>query len=80
MQKPVAKHIIKSAFRAGTYLEQILPFAKEHCDGDEYQRLLKSVAIAIHGIQDQIVEQVLLVHPDLRQEIDDSIAAYGVFI
>jgi len=80
MQKPVAKHIIKSAFRASAYLEQILPFAKGYCDGDEYQRLLKSVAVAIHGIHDQVIEQVLVVHPDLRKEIDDSIAAYGVFI
>jgi hypothetical protein len=80
MQKQIAKHIVTSALRAASQLNQILPFAQTYCDSSEYQKLLASTATAIDCINLHIVDDILAAHPDLKQEIDDSIANHGVVI
>ena len=80
MQKQIAKHVVTSAMRATSQLEKILPFAKMYCDSSEYQRLLAAVATAVNCIHAKIVDDVLAGHQDLKQEIEDSIAKYGVVI
>jgi hypothetical protein len=80
MQKQVAKHIVASALKCSSQLNQILPFAKIHCDNEEYREILSGVARVLDSIGVQIIDGILASHPDLKQEIDDSITKYGVFI
>jgi hypothetical protein len=80
MQKPVAKHIVRSAYRSAAQLQEILAFAKLHCGAAEYPVVRKSVATAIMVINEEVVDKILKKHPALKREIEDSITKFGVII
>jgi len=80
MQKPVAKHIVRAAFRSSAQLQEILAFAKLHCSAADYRVVRKSVATAIMGIHEEVVDKILEKHPALKREIEDSITRFGVII
>jgi hypothetical protein len=80
MNDQIAKHICASALRCSTSLGQILPFAKAYCSKEEYTTLLTAVATATSAINDEIVEPILQKHPELKTEVDNSMAQYGVLI
>jgi len=80
MEKEVAKHVAASALKCASQLSEIIPFVKTHCSADEYKSLAKRVASAMHAINEAIFEPVLAGHPELKQEIEDSLQKFGVII
>ena len=51
MDRNLARHIVRTAFRCGGKLEELLPLLKEHCDDAEYGEYRRAIAMAIFGIQ-----------------------------
>jgi hypothetical protein len=77
MDRRLAKHVVRTAFRSGGKLEELLPLLKEHCDDEEYDEYRRAIAMAIFGIQNELLKKVFSDHPTLEEEIESDIRMYG---
>jgi hypothetical protein len=77
MDRRLAKHIARAAFRSGGKLQELLPLLKEHCDDLEYDEYRRAIAMAIFGIQSELLKKVFCDHPTLEEEIESDIRTYG---
>ena len=77
MEKDVARHVVRMAFRSAAHLEHLLPLLKDHCSGDEYKVFAMAVAKAIGGINTELTNRVFSAYPELEREIEDNVNKYG---
>ncbi|ALA17023.1 MULTISPECIES: hypothetical protein [Chelatococcus] len=80
MEKDLARHVIRVAFRNAAELQGLLVLLKEHCSAEEYKVYAAGIASAIDGIGAGLTNKVLSSHPDLAEEIEASLAKYDRLI
>jgi hypothetical protein len=80
MQKDLARHLIRTAFRAGRELEELLPLLKQHLSAEEYARYASKIAVAMDAINIALLSPTLHSHPELRSEIEASLKEYDKFL
>jgi hypothetical protein len=77
MDKDVARHIIRAAFRCSGELEELLPVLKTRCSPDEYKAFAIEIAKVIDCVGVALINRVLSIHPDLEAEIEANLARSG---
>ncbi|MBV8186008.1 MAG: hypothetical protein JOY64_22990 [Alphaproteobacteria bacterium] len=77
MDRKLAKHVAREAFRSGRNLEELLPLLREHCDDGEHDEYRRAIAMAIFAIQNELLKKVFAEHPTLEDEIEGDIRTYG---
>jgi len=77
MKKPVAREVLRAAFRSGRELEALLAILKTECPAEEHKDYARAVAGAIGGIGAALTAKVLAGHPDLADEIEANLNLCG---
>lgn len=80
MEQEVARHLIRTAFRACRELEDLLGILKEHSSSEQYPDLAKGVARAIDAINVALLNKALAAHPELESEIEVRMRRYGRYL
>jgi hypothetical protein len=77
MDKKIAQHVAKTAFRASADLGSVIPLLKEHCSTEEYEKLRLPIATVSASIGLDILNLIFEYFPDIKQEFDEDIKLYG---
>lgn len=77
MDREIARHVARVAFRASADLGDLVPLIKEHCSQDEYQKLGRAITSASAGIGLDVLNLVFADFPDLKREFDENVKTYG---
>ena len=77
MEKELASHVVRAAFRSATRLEELLPLLKDHCSEEEGKKYRTAIASAIAHIHRELTDKVFSAHPLLREEIESIVNKYG---
>ena len=77
MEIEVARDVVRAAFRSSSELQQMLAFLKGRCRPEEYQVYARNIAAAIDAIGVSLINKTLAEHPELKSEIEASIAKTG---
>lgn len=73
MERELARHVVRVAFRAGGELEEVLRLLKQHLPADEYRDYAMGIAAAVDAINVALLNKVMAAHPDLEAEIEASL-------
>jgi hypothetical protein len=76
----LARHVIRAAFRNARELSDLMRLLKAHCDAEEYKDYALGIAEAIDGINVALTNKVLSVYPELKNEIEASLAKYDRYL
>jgi hypothetical protein len=74
------RHAIRSAFRSGRELQELLLLLAEHAPPEDYQALRLGIADALAAIASGITDKIIESSPAMKSEIDASIKLYGTFL
>ena len=77
MTSEQAWRVVQVAFRGAAELQELIAFLKQHCTADEYKSYSMGIGAAIDAINVQLLNRVLLEHPELRTKIESDIAKFG---
>lgn len=77
MDLETARTVIKTALESAAALQQLIPLLKASCTPTEYRDLARGIAQALDGIGINVLERAFAAYPELRAEVDASIAATG---
>jgi|HubBroStandDraft_5_1064220.scaffolds.fasta_scaffold1381466_2 hypothetical protein len=80
MERELAKHLVVTAFRSASMLQELLVLLQGHCDASEYEEYAKSIASISAEISLELLNPIFQKHPDIKQEAEQKIAKYGKFI
>lgn len=72
-----ARHAIKAAFRSAGELQALLQLSKERLTPEEYKDFSSGIAMAIGQITVNVANKALDAHPELKQEIEAELSAFG---
>ena len=73
MELNLARHVLRTAFRAERELEELLSLLKMQLNSDEYRRYALGIAAAIDAMNVALVKPALASHPELTDEIESSL-------
>ena len=77
MDRRIAEHIAKIAFRASADLCNVYPLVKEHCSPAQYEKLSRSIASISGAIGLDILNLIFTDFPDIKQQFDEDMKLYG---
>jgi hypothetical protein len=77
MDKNIAKYVAKAAFRASADLGDLIPFIKEHCCNDDYEKFRGAIVSASATIGLDVLNLVFENHPEIKQEFEEDVKNYG---
>lgn len=80
VNKELARHLVRVAFRSGRELEGALGVLKAACEPDEYRDFAKGIAGAIDGIHVALVNKAIAAYPELEAEIEADLQKYGRYL
>jgi len=80
MDIELAREVVRAAFRSTSELQDLLWKLKQRCSPDEYQDYARGIAAAVDAIGVGLISKATAAHPELKSEIEASIAKYGRFI
>ncbi|WP_421724242.1 hypothetical protein [Bauldia sp.] len=80
MDKQLAKHLIRVAFRSQRELSGCLGALKEGCSPEEYRDYARGVAAAVHEINVALTNKAIAAYPELEQEIESDMQKYGRYL
>lgn len=80
MDRNIARHVAKVALKCCDELTTLASFVDHHCDAVESREFSKGVSESIACIHREVVDRMYGYCPDLKQEIDASIAKYGIVL
>ncbi len=80
MDRNIARHIVKVALKCCDELTDLASFVDRHCDAVESREFAKGVSASIECIHREVIDRMYGYHPDLKQEIDESIKRYGLLL
>lgn len=80
MEEDLARHVVRSVFRAERELAELMSFLKPNMETEEYKGYAKGIATAIDAINVNVLQKVLHVHPQLETEIETSLKKYDRFL
>lgn len=77
MDVQTARDVVRAAFRASSELQTLLGTLKGRCRPDEYKGYARNIAAAIDAIGESLINKAIAEHPELKSEIEASIAKTG---
>jgi hypothetical protein len=77
MDRDDARKVLAAAFRSAAELQELLPMLKQRCDQQAYEAYAKGIASVVGEIVLQVTNRVFEDHPELRAEVDASVATTG---
>jgi hypothetical protein len=80
MDKELARHVARVAFKSSTEINDLIPFLKAFSSEEEYMSYVKYIASASASISTDLLQRVFLEHPDLEAEFEEKISKYGRYI
>jgi hypothetical protein len=80
MNIELAREVVRTCFRCGRELEDLMHLLKEHCVEAEYVNYARGIATAIYNVHTEVAERALGSYPELKKEIDEKVEKYGRFI
>lgn len=80
MDMDLARHVIRVAFRSSRELEDLMQLLKAHGDREEYDVFAMDIAAAIDRINTALLDKIFSSHPELRNEVETSIAKYDCYL
>jgi hypothetical protein len=80
MEIDLARYLARAAFRSSRELGDLIPFLKTRLGAEEYQGYAKAIASAVAVIQIDLLNKLMLDHPALKAEIENSIAKYDRYL
>lgn len=80
MDKDLASHVGKVAFRCAADLGDLIPILQDYCDADEYQEYSQIIAILTGEIGNKLLRRIYNECPGLEDEFDQKIEKFGVLL
>ena len=81
MNEELARHIVKTAFKCSSEFTDLYALINELCEDEELKEKLKQAILKIIGeIGYKFNKQLTDIHPNIQNEIDESIEKYGFLI
>ena len=80
MERDLARHVIRAAFRTARELGALLAPLKQHLDEEEYKAYARRIATAIHTIDVELVDPLYASQPGLKDEVEASLERYDRFL
>jgi hypothetical protein len=80
MEKDLARHVIRTAFRTTRELSTLLGLLKQHVSEEEYRRYARGIASAIDAANVALLDPTYASHPEVREEVEASIDKYDRFL
>jgi hypothetical protein len=77
VDRDLAKLILSATYRSGAELAHLVPFIKEHCDKEDYERISIAIATVLHELDSTIRRPIYQEHPDVEREIEDRVERFG---
>jgi hypothetical protein len=77
MDKELALHIVRTAFRSAAALEELFPLLQHHCREEEAKAYGLAIASAIADIHRELTNRVFSSLPELQAEVEMQIRKYG---
>jgi hypothetical protein len=77
MDKELALHIVRTAFKSAAALEQLLPLLQHDCREEEARIYGLAIASAIADIHRELTNRVFSSLPELQTEVEMQIRKYG---
>jgi len=68
---------VRTAFRCGRELQQLLAVLKADCDPHEYRAFSVGIARAIDTINVELIDRSIARHPELRSRLEAELARDG---
>lgn len=77
MDRDVAKMILRATHSSGRELANLIPFVKEHCNKEDYDRISIAIATVLHELDLTIQQPIYREHPKVEREIQDRVERFG---
>lgn len=77
MDVDLARHMIRTAFRSSSELQNFLGVLKQRCSPEQYGDYSRGIAAAIDAIGVALINKALAAHPELNDEVEAAIAEHG---
>lgn len=77
MDLELARDMIRTAFRIGSELQDLLEVIKARCSPEEYSDYSRGIAAALDALGVALINKALAAHPQLSAEVDSTLASHG---
>jgi hypothetical protein len=77
MDIELARDMIRTAFRSGSELQDLLEVIKKRCSPDEYNDYSRGIVAALDAIGVALINKALAAYPHLSAEVDSSLISHG---
>lgn len=77
MDRQLALHIVRTAFKSAATLEELLPLLRTHCKDEDARTYGLAIASAIADIHRELTNRVFSSFPELQAEVEASISNSG---
>jgi hypothetical protein len=76
----LARHTIRAAFRTTGELADLMQMLKAYCSAEEYKDYAIGIAAAIDSINAALLDKIYSSHPELKKEVEASMARYSCYL
>ena len=80
MDIELARHVIRTNFRCSRELQDLMYLLKQQLPETEYKVHAHSIASVIAAMGQALMDKAILGHPELNQEIEQSLAKYDRYL
>jgi hypothetical protein len=80
MERDLARHVIRTAFRTARELSGLLAMLKQYLDEEEYKAYARRIATAIYTIDVELIDPLYASQPGLKDEVEASLDKYERFL
>jgi hypothetical protein len=77
VDRDLAKIVLRAIHSGERELANLVPFIKEHCDKDDYERISIAIASVLHDLNVKICQPIYEEHPEVAREIEDRVERFG---
>jgi len=76
MDKDIARHIAKVAFRSWSQMADLVYWLKFHCEPAEHKEIGKAIARACGEVIFEVQNKMYALYPELEREYEETIKKY----
>jgi hypothetical protein len=80
MNKDLARSMIRTAFRASSEMQSMLPPSKAQLSPEKYRERAMAVASAVDMINQALIDPALQEFPELSDEVEQSLRQHGRYV
>lgn len=80
MDIELARHVVRVNFRCSRELQDLMQLLKKRLPKQEYTAYAREIAGTIAAMGDALTEKVVASNPELKREIERSLAKYDRYL